>query len=81
MSISITHTEEGHAGDVVDIFASLFNISIALNAIRKTLPDEQAESVSLAVEGLNKGIVGLMSRYDIKVSIDDEGGDGAGAQV
>lgn len=73
MSISITHTEEGHAGDVLDIFASLVNIWIAMEAIRKTLPEEQGHAVSLALEGLSKGLGGLMKRYDINMSIDTEG--------
>jgi hypothetical protein len=75
MSSSTTPTSHDHEEDVLDIFFALIHIWIALEAVRKTLPEQPANSVALASEGMLKVMGGLMKRYDIKVSIDrgDEG--------
>lgn len=56
--------------DSADLFAAITNIWLALEAIRKTLPDPQERSVALALEGLAKVMSSLMRRHNITVSTD-----------
>lgn len=69
MNFSTTPASHDCRDDVLDIFVALANSWIALEAVRKTLPEQQANDVALAMEGVSKGMGGLMKRYDIKVSI------------
>lgn len=56
--------------DSADLFMAITNIWLALEAIKKTLPDPQERSVSLALEGLGKAMGSLMRRHNIEVSMD-----------
>ena len=56
--------------DAADMFIAITNIWLALEAIRKTLPDPQEQSVALALEGLARVMGSLMRRHHIDVSID-----------
>lgn len=62
--------QDHHEDDTLDIFGALFNAWVALEAIRKTLPDQQAASVGEALEGMAQAMGPLMKRHDIKVSIE-----------
>ena len=69
-------TDKEHAPgpeeDTVDIFSAIVNIWLALNAIKDTLPEPQAQSVSLAVDGLAQVMARLVKRHNIQVSIDPD---------
>lgn len=56
--------------DTADVFAALVNIWLALDAIKATLPEPQAKTVSFAVDGLAKIMGSLMNRHNIEVSSD-----------
>jgi len=56
--------------DAADMFMAISNIWLALEAIRKTLPDPQDRSVVLALEGLAQVMGALMRRHNIDVSMD-----------
>lgn len=57
--------------DTADVFAALVNIWLALDAIKVTLPEPQAKTVSFAVDGLAKVMGSLMNRHNIEVSSDE----------
>jgi hypothetical protein len=54
--------------DTADLFTALVNIWLALEAIKVILPEPQARSVSLAVDGLANVMGSLMKRHNIEVS-------------
>ena len=54
--------------DSLDLFLAITNIWLALEAIRKTLPDPQEKSVALAVDGLARVMGSLMKRHNIEVA-------------
>ena len=56
--------------DSADLLLAITNIWLALEAIRKTLPDPQQGSVALALEGLSKAMGSLMRRHNIDVTAD-----------
>lgn len=56
--------------DSADLFLAITNIWLALEAIRKTLPDPQEKSVALALDGLAKVMGSLMKRHNIDVTLD-----------
>ena len=53
------------------MFTALINVWLALEAIKKTLPEPQASSVGMAVEGLADVMGRLMRRHKIEVSVGD----------
>lgn len=56
--------------DAADMLSAIVNIWLALEAIRKTLPEAQEQSVSMALDGLAKVMSSLMKRYNVDVSPD-----------
>ena len=63
--------------DSADLFLAITNIWLALEAIRKTLPDPQEQSVSLALQGLARVMGALMKRHNIEVSLDPDAQESA----
>lgn len=54
--------------DTLDVFSALINVWLALDAIKTTIPEPQAQRVSLAVDGLADVMARLMKRHKIEVS-------------
>ncbi|MDO9568075.1 MAG: hypothetical protein Q7J58_01655 [Hydrogenophaga sp.] len=70
MNFSTTHTQDDFEKDVLNIFSSLLKTWFVLDAIRKTVPEQQANSVTVAAEEVMETMGRLVKRFGIKVSID-----------
>lgn len=58
--------------DTLDIFSAIVHIWLALDAIKNTLPEPQAHSVSVAVDGLAQVMAKLVKRHNIQVTVEPD---------